>query len=256
MDPLLSTQNLTISINNTKVTKSLDLEVQRGQCWGILGQNGIGKSTLLKTIAGLREADSGDIKIDGKMIKTENTVAHAKNIGVLFQEYHDAFPGTVLETALTGRHPYLKPWQWETKSDFDIAQQALELMGLQSLADRSIKTLSGGERQRLEIAMVLTQDPELFLLDEPTNHLDLRHQIIILDLLKSLCGTKNKTAIMILHDVNLVNRYCDHVLLLYGNGDTEHGTKAEKLNPERLSVLYGHPISEFQQSKKKIYLPS
>ena len=255
MTCLLQTRQLKVTIAGKTICESLDLSIERGQCWGILGSNGAGKTTLLHTLAGLRPAASGSVLLDGEPLVTLARRAIAQRIGVLFQDAHDAFPDTVLNTVLIGRHPHLKTWGFESAEDIALAQSALAATGLGGLEQRLISTLSGGERRRVALATVLAQDPALYLLDEPVNHLDLHQQIATLELLKTRVRADNKAVMMSMHDVNLAARYCDHVLLLFGDCTLVQGLTGEVLNQAGLERLYRHPIVSVAGPQGPAFLP-
>lgn len=252
---LLTTNALDVSIAGIQVCTELNLVVDPHQCWGILGKNGAGKTTLLHTLAALRPADAGQMTLAGKQYHEYSPREWAQCCGVLFQDYTDVFPGTVLETALIGRHPYLKQWQWESQADIEIVRNALQQVGLSDLEQRRVDTLSGGERRRLAIATLLAQSPQIMLLDEPANHLDLHYQITLLDLLTQLTRQADKSIMVVLHDVNLAARYCDHVLLLLEDGNTLQGPSTELLTAETLSQVYGHPMRMHELDQDRIFIP-
>lgn len=242
MSALLETHHLQVQIAGQTVCRDLNLALQPGQCWAVLGVNGAGKTTLLHTLAGLRQAHGGEILIQQQRLTGYPRRELAQRLGLLFQDVQDPFPSTVMETALMGRHPYTKAWQWENAEDYRIANEALDHVGLRELAPRQINTLSGGERQRLAVATLLAQAPRLLLLDEPTNHLDLQYQHDILKLFKRYAREHSSTVVMILHDINLAALYCDHALLLYTEEEPIHGESEALLTEEKLSRLYHYPI--------------
>ena len=252
---LLSTRDLGLRIGEVQVCSHLDLDLQPGQCWALLGGNGVGKTTLLLSLAGLRDSQAGQILLDGEALADWPRRRISRRLGLLFQDQSDPFPATVLETALTGRHPHIHPWQWESPRDLLLAEQALAQLGLTQLARRQVQSLSGGERRRLGIATLLTQAPDILLLDEPTNHLDLRHQIAVLGLLRDLAREQGRLVLMSLHDVNLAARFCDHALLLFGAGECQHGALAQILEPARLSRLYGYPIRALESGGQRYFAP-
>lgn len=254
MPALLTVNDLAVSIAGKIACRGLNLAIERGQCWGILGRNGIGKTTLLHTLAGLYAPDAGTIYLEGQPLTHLPRRHIAQSIGVLFQHSEDPFPSTALETALVGRHPYLNAWDWESEEDQTLARQALAAVGMDGMAYRQAGTLSGGERQRLAIATLLTQDPQLLLLDEPANHLDLHHQITLLDLLVRQTRERGKALLMIGHDLNLTARYCDHVLLLFGAGETLQGGASEVLTETHLARLYGHPIRCAEVEGRRVFV--
>lgn len=253
---MLSTQQLTVDIGGKRVCSALELALQPGQRWGLLGINGVGKTTLLHTLAGLRPATSGEILWDGAPITSLPPRRRAQALGVLFQAEDDAFPGTVLETVLMGRHPWLGRWQWEGEDDRTRAHTALDQVGLSGFEGRPLDTLSGGERRRVELATLLTQAPQLYLLDEPSNHLDPHHQMALLGLLARRVTEHGKALLMTLHDINLATRFCDHLLLLFGDGEWRGGPVAEVLDSATLSRLYGHPMLAVDGPRGPVYLPA
>ncbi len=254
-DTLLSAHQLHVEIGNIRVCDNLNLELRAGQRWGLLGVNGVGKTTLLHTLAGLRPPINGQVTLAGRPIADLPRREVARQLGVLFQSEGDDFPGTVLETALMGRHPFLGRWQWEDEKDQALARAALHDVGLDGLEQRQVNTLSGGEARRLALATLLTQAPRLLLLDEPTNHLDPHHQIHLLGLLSQRIAHADKGLLMILHDINLANRFCDHLILLFGNGENLCGPVSEVLNTENLTRLYGHPVIAVEGAGRVVYLP-
>ncbi|WP_018873036.1 ABC transporter ATP-binding protein [Thioalkalivibrio sp. ALJ16] len=255
-DTLLATRSLVIDIPGRSAGAPLDLTVNQGQCWGILGPNGAGKSTLLHTLAGLRAARAGHIELRGTPLARHARRDLARGLGLVFQKHHDGFPATVLETALIGRHPYLRPWDIETAEDYALARRALAEMDLGDMEDRLVDTLSGGERQRLAIATVLTQDPALLLLDEPTSQLDLHHQVAVLDQVRKIASHPKRAAILVLHDVNLAARYCDHLLLLFPDGTACWGPTRTMLVPAALERLYNQPLSVGEIDGRPVFLPT
>ena len=252
---LLQTNKLSLSISGKQVCESLDLEIKPGQRWAMLGRNGIGKTTLLHTLARLRSPDAGKIMLNGNNIKHMSPQHIARQMGVLLQQQEDNFPGTVLETALIGRHPYLKTWQWESEQDFQIALTALKQMQIDHLAERQVTTLSGGERQRLALAILITQAPNVLLLDEPTNHLDIHQQINVLNYLNEWSHEQEGAIMMTLHDINLAARYCSHAVLLFGHGEVMTGTITKTLTEENLERLYLYPLRKVAGDWGHAYLP-
>ena len=182
--------------------------------------------------------------------------AAARRRAWLGQTQTDPFGSTVLETALTGRHPHLGRWDWESRRDAQIARDALAAVGLAGLEARQVHTLSGGERQRLAIATLLTQAPPLYLLDEPLAHLDLNHQMAVLELFSGAARQCGAGVVMVLHDPALAHRYCDEALLLHGDGRTELGSVDAVLTGERLSELYGYPLRQFDDGGRRCFLPA
>jgi len=256
MSPLLVAEALSVGIADKSVCEQLTFSVNAGECWGILGINGVGKTTLLHTLGGLRPPSLGNITYQGENINAIPAQQLAQLRGFLFQECNDPFSATVMETVLIGRHPHLKSWQWESANDIDIANAALAEAGLSDLAHRIVTTLSGGERRRLALATLLTQQPRLFFLDEPTNHLDLQHQIQMMQLLTQRAKKQQAALVMILHDINLASRFCDQVLMLFGAGKTTTGPTKELLTENTLTELYHYPVQRIDTNGHHLFVPS
>jgi iron complex transport system ATP-binding protein len=252
---ILHTQKLGVSIGNKTVCSDLNLHIEPGEVWGLLGCNGVGKTTLLHTLAGIRETEQGSIFLNNQNIATQNRKQIAQHLGLLLQHTDDAFPCTVIETVLTGRHPHISQWQWESKQDYDIAHQSLQAVSMAEMAQRPVNQLSGGERQRVAIATLLTQNPALYLLDEPNSHLDLKYQIDLLKQFTQKVKQQQVSIIMSLHDINLAARFCTHLLFLYGNGEFDLGPKDELLNTTKLEKVYRHPIKQSQSDAGIIFWP-
>ena len=255
MSALLETRALEVRLpTGRELCRDLSLQVEAGQCWGVLGPNGVGKTTLLHTLAGLAAPAGGAVLLEDRAVRDLPRSRVARRIGVLFQEQRDPFPGTVLEAALIGRHPYLGRWQWESAQDLELVREMLALVELESLEGRQLATLSGGERQRLAIATLLVQQPALLLLDEPTNHLDVRHRMRVMEVLGATLQ-RGAAAVMVLHDINLASRYCDHLLLLFADGAVAHGRCEQILDEQVLERLYGYPVQRVAGPHGALYVP-
>lgn len=253
--PLLEAAGLTVDIAGRRIVDGLDLKVGRGERLAILGQNGAGKSTLLATLAGLRPPAAGSVHLGGTAYPALAPRVAARRRAWLGQTQTDPFGSTVLETALTGRHPHLGRWAWESEGDAELARSALAAVGLGGLERRPIHTLSGGERQRLAIAALLTQASPLYLLDEPLAHLDLNHQMAVLELFADAPRNDGAAVVMVLHDPGLAHRFCHRALLIYGDGRSSQGDVDTILTAERLSELYGYRLSMLEKDGRRCFLP-
>ena len=234
----------------------MNLDIQAGEFVCVLGCNGAGKSTLIHTLAGLRDPANGTIDLMENPLHSLSRNRIARHVALLAQQQDDAFPATVLETVLLGRHPHLGFWEWESTADHRIATAALSSLDLSGLAQRDIATLSGGERQRVALATVLTQQPALYLLDEPLNNLDPHHQLTVLQLFKSF-STQGIATMAILHDLNLVSRFADKVLLLYGpqqDGQWLYGSLDDCMTPANLTRLYNTSIERFTHDGRTLFV--
>ena len=249
----LVARGLTVSIGARVLDAALDLEVAPGDVLVILGRNGTGKTLLLHTLAGLRPAAAGNVLLDGEPPLALGRRAVAQRLGLLLQIYEDAFPLSVLDAVLVGRHPHLGFWQWEGETDHAIARAALEAVDLSGMEARAVTTLSGGERRRLAIATLLAQQPSLYLLDEPLNHLDPQHQISILEHCATLARAHHGVAAT-LHDANLAARFGTRALLLHGDGRWQLGPTEEVLTAEHLTALFRTPILQVPSEMGAVFV--
>ena len=256
--PLLNTTGLAVGIGGHQVCENLDWRVDAGDVWAILGRNGVGKSTLLDTLAGLRGQDTGTLNVGGHVLPGSGSRSEARALArmraYLAQHQSDPFASTVLETVLVGRHPHLGRWDWESATDRRIAAAALAEVDLDGFAEREVQTLSGGERQRLAVAQLLTQEPRLFLLDEPLTHLDLSHQLAVMELFvrRAQAGAG---IVAVLHDPGFAARYCNRALLLFGDGEWLAGTASDVITETSLTRLYGHPLRELCADGQRWFVP-
>lgn len=240
--------DLNLRVGDVQVSTGLDFEVYPGEMVAILGRNGVGKSTLLSCLAGLsRGVVSGDILLGGKSYQALGDHAAACWRGWLAQKQQDQFSATVMETVISGRHPHLNRWSWESAADHALAMTSLSAVGMVDFAERDVLTLSGGERQRVALATILTQNPTLYFMDEPLTHLDLNHQIEVLNLMQNRARRNRVSCIMVLHEPGLAYRFCDSSLLLFGDGEWVYGSCESVLTAENLSRLYGYPLVQIER---------
>lgn len=243
---LLEARNIDIRVARRMLVQGLSLEIAPGARIALLGPNGVGKTLTLHTLAGLRPARPGTVRVRDSDLRLLGARERALHLGLLLQQQEDPFPTTVLETALMGRHARLDLWQWESAEDHLLARTALVRMDLAGMEGQPCATLSGGERRRLGLATLMVQDPDLLLLDEPLNHLDPRHQFALLDALGDLAGS-GKAVIASLHDPVLAARYFDSALLLHGDGRWQFGSVRELLTPATLAALYAVPFGRYRR---------
>lgn len=220
MSTVLHTHDLHVTIGDKHLCSALNLRVEEGEFWCVLGKNGAGKSTLLHTLAGLRAPQKGSIDLCAQpldRIRAEH-LPHLR--GLMMQHQHDAFSSTVLETVMASRYPFQTSLAWEGDADFRAAEAALRRVKMDWAADKDVAHLSGGERQRVALASLLAQDPHLLLLDEPTAHQDASSQLLVMSCVRAALAEDEaspqlgKAAIAACHDINLVARVATHVLVL------------------------------------------
>ena len=253
---VLRCEKLDVRIAGIRVVSDLNLAIGPGEFWGLLGPNGIGKTTLLKCLAGLDEAAAGEVLLDTQPIDSLPRKLLARHLGMLQQHTVYVFDSSVMQTVLTGRHPHLGYWEREGPQDIEKAQAALTAVDLEGFSGRSVTRLSGGEARRLAFATLMVQEPDLMLLDEPTNHLDLRHQLRIMRMIREHALEREHSALCALHDVNLAARYCSHVLMLFGGGEWCAGPTADMLSESSLERLYDCPVERLESASGPRFHPA
>jgi iron complex transport system ATP-binding protein len=245
-------QGLSLKIGKKTICEDLSFEVRPGEIIGILGQNGSGKTTLLNTLAGLNQPQAGKIYLGEMELGSYSPLERARLMGILFQENQPVFPQQVWDYCMGGRYPH-RSSLLESQRDQEVTFASLSTMKLTPFHRQNILTLSGGEWRRLAIATLLAQDPSIYLLDEPLNHLDMRHQMKVMHYFQRKTQDEKISAVMVLHDLNMAQRYCDRVLMLYGNKTVVGGK--ELLTEENLSGLYGYPVCMHGDGDNRWWMP-
>jgi iron complex transport system ATP-binding protein len=247
---ILGIEHVSFQYGEEWVLRDVNLTVQKGEFWGILGPNGSGKTTLMNLIDGIMPPREGVIKIGEKAVGKMKRRELARLMAVVPQDASLVFPLTVLEVVLMGRTPHLGKFEFESGNDLDVARFAMEATDVLSLAARMMRSLSGGERQRVLIARALAQQPEVLLLDEPTSSLDIAHQMSVFDMIRSFSGNGGLTVLAATHDMNLASLYCDRIALLHNGNFYAQGTPEEALTAESIKKVYGvnvvvdcHPLT-------------
>ncbi|MCK4599988.1 heme ABC transporter ATP-binding protein [Candidatus Bipolaricaulota bacterium] len=210
----ITIKGLHFSYNGKPVLEEINLSIQKGEIFAIVGPNGSGKTTLLKNISGVLTPDAGAVYLDMKQIAGLSTREIARYLTAVEQEREVGFDFTVREVVAMGRIPHQGRFARETQKDKQKIREAMELANVTSFANRPIRELSGGEKQRTFLAMALSQEPKVLLLDEPTTHLDINYQIQIMEIVRQQTRT-GLTVLMALHDLNLAAQYADRVAILH-----------------------------------------
>jgi iron complex transport system ATP-binding protein len=220
----------------------VSIEVPPGTLYAVLGPNGSGKSTLMRALLGISPLTSGHVTLDGRSAGGWNRRERARSVGAVPQSEAIAFPLTVREMVAMGRYPYLAALAGESAVDRAAIARALQGCDVADLADRDVSTLSGGELQRARIARALAQEPRALVLDEPTASLDIRHEMGILELLRS-SADEGMTVILITHGLGTVAQFADKMLLLSRGKVAAEGVPTDVIREDVLADVYGWPVS-------------
>lgn len=211
---ILSVKNLKVGYKNNLILNGINLNIERGKIYSIIGPNGCGKTTLIRAMSRNLRPDSGEVLLDNNNIFKTNTKLIARKMAVLGQSNTGMSDITVKALVQYGRYAHKKWWTGTDADDIQIVDWAIERTGMTYLQDRKINALSGGELQRAWIAMAIAQKPEIMLLDEPTTYLDIAHQLEIMELVSKLNKEDGITVVMVLHDMNHAARFSDELIVL------------------------------------------
>ncbi|TWH57033.1 iron complex transport system ATP-binding protein [Desulfitobacterium sp. LBE] len=237
--PVLSASHVVAGYDHKIILNTIDLVIPSNKISVIIGANACGKSTLLKTLARLIKPVSGEVALDGKPISTIPPKQLARVLGLLPQSPVVPEGIAVADLVSRGRFPYQGFLKGLGKKDYEAVEEALEIMGITELANRSVDELSGGQRQRVWIAMALAQQTDILLLDEPTTFLDITYQVEILDLLTDLNRKRGTTIVMVLHDINLSARYADYIFAVHQGNLIAQGAPGKIITADLMKQVFG-----------------
>ena len=235
----LEIQNISLDYGQRSVIKDLSFQLYPGELLGLVGPNGCGKTSIIKTLCRVLTASSGCILLDEKDLTAIPRNELARVIGVVPQNPLLPETFTVFEVVILGRNPHLGLLSAESARDIAVVWQAMEKTGITHLAKRRIGELSGGEKQRVTIARVLAQQPQVILMDEPTANLDISQQQDILDLITGMCREKNNAFLIAIHDLNIAAQYCTRIIMLKNGQIYAEGTPTEIITAENVREVFG-----------------
>ena len=239
MNTMLATQDLGCALGKYPILTGVDLEVPEGERMALVGPNGTGKSTLLRTLAGLLPIQSGRVLVAGRDLVKLSPLERARTLAMVGQQEETPADLRVAEVVALGLLPHRPPWSGGGRKERNAVAEALEQVSMTAYANRGFHQLSGGEQRRVLLARGLAQRTELLLLDEPTNHLDIRHQHALLRMVRGL----GRTVIAAIHDLDLAATYFDHIVVLNDGGVAADGKPSEVLTPELVGDVFGMAAS-------------
>ncbi len=248
---MMQVRNLSYHYNGSpEVLKDVSFDVEPGKFLAILGNNGVGKSTLLKCFNHILKPDAGEVLLYGENLLKKPGREVAKQVAFVSQSVPNT-QMTVHDVVMLGRRPYMK-WGF-TEADHDIVHEAMHRLDVEDMRGRFLSQLSGGEKQKVMLARALAQQPKVLLLDEPTSALDIQNQYYVLKMVRDICHKDNMIAVVVIHDLNLALRFCDQFLLLKDGQVYRHGDRSI-LDSTALKDVYGVDAKVVEIENKHIVL--
>jgi ABC-type Mn2+/Zn2+ transport system ATPase subunit len=245
---LIKLENLIIGYDKRGLLDSINLSIERSQFWGIIGPNGGGKTTLLKTILGLIPPIKGKVEYGKDQPLIFGYVPQREN-------FDHIFPVSVSEFVAMGRYIRIPVGRRVKKEDWRVVMECLRKVEIPHLKDRPFRSLSGGEKQRTLLAHALAGEPDILILDEPTASMDIKGEAAIMELIRKIKEEDNLTVLMVSHFLNIVAKFADHVVVIDKDSNIfRAGTMKEVFNDETLSRVFGLDVTVKQvEGKVRIY---
>jgi len=250
----LAGRNLTIGYSDRVVGRGLDVTLAQGEVLALLGPNGGGKTTLLKTLLGILRPLDGEAQIDGRSLAAYSIRERARRIAYVPQSHVPTFAFTVEAVVLMGRTAHGNLFSRPSSHDREVAAHALAQFGIAPLAERPYTMISGGERQLVLLARALAQEPQFIVLDEPTASLDFGNQGKVMREIRALAAS-GLGVLFTTHDPNHALRAADRAYLLRGGERLAEGPTREILTRERLEALYGAPVQLIADADGTAFIP-
>jgi iron complex transport system ATP-binding protein len=235
---MIAVDRLNVELSQRPILKNISLNLESGKVYCIVGPNGSGKTTFLRSLLNALPVDKGFIRIDNNDINSYSQRKLARIEAIVPQNTYPECEFSAFDVVIMGRSPYLSPLQTESAKDFRIVKESMEITNTWHLKDQPVRCLSGGEKQRVIIARALAQQTGILLLDEPVSNLDIHHQVEILNLLKKLNEEKGMTVIAVLHDLNHVFAYSNQVILFYEGQLVAIGTPDMVLTHDNIKKVF------------------
>lgn len=235
----LITEHLDVGYQNQALIRDIALTLKQGKILTLIGPNGVGKSTILKSITRQLALVSGCVYLEGKAMQEYGGQEFARKVAVVMTGRLQSEWMSCYEVVATGRYPYTGRMGILGKEDKEKVEQALALVQAQDLAKQDFTRISDGQRQRIMLARAICQEPEIIVLDEPTSYLDIRHKLELMTLLKDMVVHKQVAVMMSLHELDLAQRISDYVMCVRDNHIDRYGTPEEVFTQDSMEKLYG-----------------
>ncbi|MBE5908969.1 MAG: ABC transporter ATP-binding protein [Lachnospiraceae bacterium] len=241
MSKLLEVENLAAGYGKKKIIRDVSFTLEAGEILAVVGPNGVGKSTLLRTVAGFLPAMEGQIRIAGQAVEQMPQEEHAKVLSVVTTTRPHSDWLMVRDVVAAGRYPYTGSLGILGDEDWNIVDEAMERMEIRELATSYFEELSDGQRQRVLLAKSIAQQPKVLVLDEPTSYLDIRYQLEFVEMALDLAKKQGMGIFLSIHELGIARRLADRVLCLKDGFLDAYGIANDILTDEYIEQLYGIP---------------
>lgn len=248
------TKKMSVGYNQTPLIKDIEICLQKGDILTLIGPNGAGKSTVLKSIARQLSLINGVVTIDRQNLDTMTGNELAKKMAVVLTDRLKAEMMTCEDVVSTGRYPYTGKFGILSKSDYEVVNEAMELVHVTAIKDKDFTQISDGQRQRVMLARAICQEPDIIILDEPTSFLDVKYKLEFLSVLQEMRTKKGLTVIMSLHELELAQRVSDMILCVNGECVERFGKPQEIFTTGYISKLFGISAGSFDEKNSSMEL--
>ncbi len=222
----------------TRVLEDINLDLQTGKFYGVVGPNGSGKTTFLDLLTGCKKPLSGSILYKGKDLTFYPKRDLARQLALVPQEFDTGFGFTVEEIVLMGRHPHIDRFKSPSEEDWRLVDRAIEDIGIDRLRQRYTNNLSGGQKQRTVVARALAQNAPVLLFDEATASLDVKYTLQIFNIARDLVQKEGRTVIAVIHNLNLAAAYCDECIFINNGRIIRHGPTEKTMTEKTIAEVF------------------
>ena len=249
------TEGLTVGYDGRPLISDIEIGIEKGGILTLIGPNGGGKSTILKSITGQLDPIAGTSFLGGRDMRAIDRKELAREMAVMLTERIRPELMTCADVVGMGRYPYTGSLGILTEADHQIVLSSMEAVHIADLAERDFTAISDGQRQRVMLARAICQEPELMILDEPTSFLDIRYKLELLVTLLDMSRDRGLTVIMSLHEIDLAQHVSDKVVCVAEGRIDRYGTPDEVFTPGYIDELYGLTVGSYDERTGHVELP-
>ena len=248
------TEKMSVGYHGVPLSENIEISLKQGEILTLIGPNGAGKSTVLKSIAKQLSLITGVVYLDDKNMESMSGKEVSQNMAVVLTEKLHTELMTCEDVVATGRYPYTGRFGILSESDYQVVQEAMELVHVSEIGNQDFTRISDGQRQRVMLARAICQEPQIILLDEPTSYLDVKYKLEFLSVLQELRKKKKLTVIMSLHELDLAGKVSDQILCLNGKYVDQVGKPEEVMKPGYISKLFSITTGSYDEENGSMEL--